>query len=113
MRMSTRAVERVVILLYFLCAIVLHTLHVSAYEIETHATISEKAVDNSSLDQLVPESGGVCGGKREVFNGKTVLDWVKFGSQAEDASFRFFRHFHDPLRNWNSSGFGVEPLRAQ
>lgn len=84
-----------------------------AYEIDTHEAISEAAVRGSSLDSILKSVLGFEGGIEQSLNNRTVLNWVRLGSAWEDDLLRFFFHFHDPLRSWDDSGFGVGLLRSQ
>jgi hypothetical protein len=70
----------------------------------THRIINEEAVAGSTLDSLLKIRLGVLQGVRQEFNGRTVTAWAGEGGIREDDGVRFFRHFHDPLKSWATSG---------
>ncbi len=79
----------------------------------THAIVNEQATRQSGLDQSLREQLGFPKGIEERFEGRRVFEWLREGGVREDdiegLTFRFLRHFHDPLQPWGSAGllFGV------
>jgi len=51
-------------------------------------------------------------GLRTTFVDKTttVAEWIGDGGEHEDDDTRYYRHFHDPLRPWDSAGLQLAPL---
>lgn len=98
-----------------LVAILLLPTPLRAYEVETHAAISTRAADSSTVDRTLKESLEISEGLRATFDDKKLTIWIEEGSVQEDAFFqdvlvRSLRHFHDPTRDWTSAGFGLPPL---
>lgn len=85
----------------------------NSYEIETHRAISRAALLASNADQLLVEELGIPEGVGLFAAGRSLLDWIAEGAAAEDGDPRYVRHFHDPLRPWNTAGLGAGPLRFQ
>ena len=83
---------------------------VEAYEVDTHAQMSLRAVDFSQLSKLLIDDLDLRDGLKQVLSGKRVEDWIAEGSKREDdyyspdILFRFRRHFHDPLQPWEQAG---------
>lgn len=74
-----------------------------AYEVETHAPLTEAALTNDKCEihaflknELLIQSGlldlALSGGETH-----TLLNWAKLGSIREDDDGRFWNHFHDPI----------------
>ncbi len=99
----------------------------NAYDQATHREIAERAAQPSvsSIDQILKSELGLQNGLKETFQGisdprsRTVEQLIGDGAFFEDASFRFFNHFHNPLRPWDQAGLrtfsilGVPLVRAQ
>ncbi len=84
-----------------------------ALNTSTHRIINVQAAEQSSLDAVLREELGHVKGLDEVFKGRKATAWLGEGGVREDdiegLTFRFLRHFHDPLQPWGSAGllFGV------
>ncbi len=78
-----------------------------SFEVPTHRALSEKAVRSSSLDEFFRSQLSMPGGINELFAGRRVFEWVQEGSEREDDGFRFFNHFHNPLRTWDQAGLEI------
>jgi hypothetical protein len=83
----------------------------------SHSLINQEATSRSSLNAFLQEHLGMPDGIRTPVRGTTesrrVEQWIQLGGEREDESTLFeyvtgkarpFRHFHDPLRPWDSSG---------
>ena len=81
-----------------------------AYEVPTHAAITQKAVESSGLQEFL-ESIGEDG---NTFNGFDPVELIIAGSEFEDgistlSAERVRHHFHDPLRSWSDAGLSAPP----
>jgi hypothetical protein len=76
----------------------------------THKKITEETVKWSSLDSLLKGNLGIIKGYKEKVNGKTIIEWLSYGSYLEDVpDCRASNHFHDPLKPWSQSYMTDEP----
>ena len=81
-----------------------------AYEIESHARISEEATQRSSVDKVLKQSLGMAAGVNQSVSRKRLIDWVQDGSRRADSWTFFFNHFHNPLiEDWSQAGFSGFP----
>lgn len=81
-----------------------------SYEIEQHASISNRAAQYSTeLKAVLKGEIGYGSGLDAIVRGRPLLQWIELGARAEDDTPRYLQHFHDPLRPWDVSGFGVFP----
>lgn len=84
---------------------------VSSFEINTHRALSDRAVVGSTLNDFLISQLGLSGGINETLSDgtvtRTVTQWIQEGSDREDAGFRFFNHFHNPLRTWDRAGLRI------
>ncbi len=89
-----------------------------ALNTSTHDLINREAAKASRVDEVLRSSLGFSEGlltplKNHAGVSKPVRAWLGEGGIREDdvegLTFRFLRHFHDPLRPWDSAGllFGV------
>ncbi len=85
------------------------TLH--SFEVPTHRALSDLATRSSNLDDFLKSQLLLPGGINESVAGRRVFEWVQEGSDREDDGFRFFNHFHNPLRAWSQAG--LRPLGVQ
>lgn len=99
--------------IYLIGLILAAAADVSAFKIDTHVILNDRAVTVSNLDNYLKEQLGIEAGLEKVFKGTSVRDWVKFGGEAEDellsleflgAAFRSRQHFHNPLLSWDQAG---------
>ena len=85
---------------------------VGAFNIDTHRRMNTAATAASILDSyLQNELRYVCG-LRTTFVDKTttVAEWIGDGGEHEDDGSRYYHHFDDPLRSWDSAGLQLVPL---
>ncbi len=79
-----------------------------AYDAEiAHRYINRNAVlsKNSELNTFLKESLGFVDGLKTKFNGKEIEIWIEEAGTSEDyPEYRSFRHFHDPLKEWDDAG---------
>jgi hypothetical protein len=80
----------------------------------THPEITEKAMEESLLDQHLKGNLGFRDGlKTYLFlnnKKKPVAKWIKYGSEKEDSpNCRASNHFHNPLMSWDQSYMTDEP----
>ena len=86
------------------------SLHSYALEKETHKEINEYIAEHTiggfSLDGYLKAQLGFTEGKDEFFNNKKVFEWLGYGGRTEDEPMylRSFRHFHNPLEDWDEAG---------
>src|SRR5574341_1614195 len=79
---------------------------VSAYEIETHQKLSEKAAMHSDVDGRLKESLAFSTGLDLRVRGQTLQEWIGIGSMHADDWTYFLNHFHNPLAaSWSEAGF--------
>jgi len=77
---------------------------------KTHPRITEKAVLNSNLDAYLQNNLGFIKSEDPnqtgtLFKGKYVTELIQKGSVLEDdPACRASNHFHNPLKNWGTSG---------
>ncbi len=94
------------IVLTVCCTILFHH-NSEAYENKiTHRYINEKAVKEiSGVNKILRSSLRFDDGIREIIGEKKVWEWIRDGGKEEDEPpWRCFRHFHDPLKNWDDAG---------
>ena len=77
----------------------------------THRKINENAVKQLVIEDKLKNNLCISAGFDKKYNGKKIIDWVIDGGEWEDNFMpllspgpRPFRHFHDPLKDWNSAG---------
>ncbi len=78
---------------------------------ETHPAITKEAAEQSDLNNFLKEFLGISKGTGQEFTNdelaqwmprhgtKSILEWLRFGSEYEDVGVRAKKHFHDPIRN--------------
>jgi hypothetical protein len=89
----------------FIAQMSLATASVGAYEIETHALISEIAGPRSQTDDILQNHIGVNEGLSKIAQGFTLAFWLSEGSRREDNVLRLLNHFHNPLATgWSQAG---------
>ena len=86
-----------------------------SFEVNTHSALSERAVQNSSVDDFLKSQLGLTVGvETNLSDGnttRTVIRWMQEGSVREDDNIRPANHFHDPLRTWDrASPFGFSAI---
>jgi hypothetical protein len=79
----------------------------SAFERDTHRELSARALRSSIGDEFLVNQVNLLAGISTQVSSNRVIDWVQEGSSREDDAFRFFNHFHNPLRIWNQAGLEV------
>ncbi len=99
------------IILLCLLQLILMPCNMRAFEVKTHAALSQRAIDASNLDNFLraalspdfsfgvdePLDSGEFGSVRGLI--------AELGSKNEDKPFvRSKFHFHDPLQPWNNAG---------
>lgn len=86
------------------------SLHSYALEKVTHYAVNEHIAKNTiqgfSLKEYVTEELGFQDDIETLFNNKEVWEWLAYGGRKEDEPFlaRSFRHFHNPLKSWDTAG---------
>jgi hypothetical protein len=70
----------------------------------THILVNRAAAGTQAFGTLLQSQLGLLRGVEEPFQNRPAIDWIGAGGDAEDASNRFFRHFHDPLKTWQDAG---------
>ena len=86
------------------------SLHSYALEKVTHYALNEHIAKNTmqgfSLKDYVTKELEFEEGEETIFNGKEVWEWLADGGKQEDEPFlaRSLRHFHNPLKSWNTAG---------
>lgn len=70
----------------------------------THQIINEEATRQSGLDQILRDQVRFVEGIQQSIQGRRVFEWIGEGGIREDDGFRYFNHFHDPLRSWGTAG---------
>ncbi|HEX6474939.1 MAG TPA: hypothetical protein VF114_07640, partial [Candidatus Limnocylindria bacterium] len=89
----------------FIAQLVFLTVAASAYEIETHALISEFAGPRSQADDILKNHLGVNEGLSRIAQGFSLGFWLGEGSKREDNVLRLLNHFHNPLASgWSQAG---------
>ena len=75
----------------------------SAFETDTHVVLSERAVGAAGglTAFLNADSGEFPKGLDQLVDGWVLRDLVADGSISEDDFPRYFRHFHDPTKDWS------------
>jgi hypothetical protein len=83
----------------------LATAGVGAYEIETHALVSEIAGPRSQADDVLKDHLGVNEGLSKIAQGFSLAFWLGEGSRREDNVLRLLNHFHNPVAAvWSQAG---------
>jgi len=86
------------------------SLHAYALEKATHYVvnkyIAEHTIQGFSLKEYVTRELKLEEGEETIFNGKEVWKWLAYGGEQEDEPFlvRSLRHFHNPLKSWDTAG---------
>jgi len=94
------------ILVGFLC--LSEYLYSYAFEVGSHAELSDLAVRSSLLDNVLKgQLNFPAGIEEKLLNGKNVIDLVVEGSRREDDENRFCNHFHNPLSTWSTAGLQI------
>ncbi len=78
-----------------------------SFETPTHRLLTRQAVRSSNLDSFLKNELGISGGIEENVLGESIIGRTEDGSVSEDDSFRFFNHFHNPLRTWDQAGLRI------
>lgn len=82
---------------------------VAAYEAASHREMAERAIQLSTVDQVLQNRLQLPRGIREVFDSSEVISLVGNGAQFEDSPvLRSLNHFHNPLRPWAQAGLQLE-----
>lgn len=84
------------------------------YETRTHENLNRSAAESSIAESYLIGQLRFSQGLDEIFRGLSVADIIAKGGETEDASFRYLRHFHNPLAlEWEEAGLqvGTTPLR--
>lgn len=82
----------------------------SAFENKfVHPEINKNATEQSILasepDNYLASQLGLSNDLYTEFNDKYIIDLIMDGGEEEDTKRRPLRHFHDPLKSWDSAGF--------
>ena len=89
----------------FITQVLFATVAATAYEIETHALISETAGPRSQADDILGNHLGVTDGLSSIAQGFSLGFWLGEGAKREDNTLRFLNHFHNPLAaGWSQAG---------
>ena len=110
--------RRIVTMRLLLLSCLLVVCPARAYDVETHADISLRAVQGSNLQQSLPAIGldsstqVLSDGLLSFPTKLSIVDWIRVGSIREDDFFseqllRFLNHFYNPL---DGSGLSINGL---
>jgi len=76
----------------------------------THRDITQKAVENSNLNDYLITNLELKSGVETTVIGRSILRWLREGSYLEDSPLcRASNHFHNPLKPWDQSYMSDEP----
>jgi hypothetical protein len=96
--------KKVIGLILCVFHVILFSAMVHAYDEKiVHPKINEKAVEQSSLGEVL-EKLGYSTKLETFFNGYQPIYWLSQGGTDEDYLTRLLRHFHDPLEPWADAG---------
>jgi hypothetical protein len=76
------------------------------YENLAHREISGGAASAAIVDSVLKNDIGFPKGLDEIVGIQSLYEWLRMGSEREDAALRFLYHFHDPLAEWEYAGLG-------
>jgi hypothetical protein len=83
----------------------LATTTVLALNTDTHRLVNQRAVEASAtFDEYLRSKAGFPGGSETKLHARTIREWIEEGGIREDDFLRFLRHFHDPLKPWDTAG---------
>ncbi len=78
---------------------------VSGLNTDTHRIINRRAAETSvGLDEYLHRKAGFRAGIETRVHERTIREWIEEGGIREDDWLRFLRHFHDPLKSWDTAG---------
>ena len=84
---------------------VLATTTVLGLNTDTHRLVNQRAVETSvAFDEYLRSKAGFPGGRETKLRARTIREWIEEGGIREDDFLRFLRHFHDPLKPWDTAG---------
>ena len=114
MRRNTWPLPRLILSTALMAALVGAT--VSALSVSTHRHVNRQAAATSpAIDTyLRARLGFAAGFGTNLRHGRDVLsvrDWLSEGGAREDDLFRVLRHFHDPLKPWDTAGLDLGVIR--
>lgn len=91
--MNMKKVAISLVVLFNLCFVV----GVSAWDDSvTHPHITEQAAGQSIIDKFAKQQLMLPNGRYEIINGKTILEWLRYGAIEEDDPLcRASNHFHN------------------
>jgi len=89
--------KRILAIIFITIFTVWVSFDANSFEVGTHRDLSKKVVGLSpNLNALFDVN--------QLFQGRSVIDWIAEGSDREDDGLRFCNHFHNPLRTWGQAG---------
>src|SRR5688572_33346664 len=78
---------------------------VSGLNTNTHRIINRRAAESSAgFDDYLRRKAGFRAGIETRVRERTIREWIEEGGVREDDWLRFLRHFHDPLKPWDTAG---------
>ena len=88
----------------------------SALNRSTHRLVNRQAAQASTqfteyLSRSLGFSGGLSTSLRHAGREATIQEWIEEGGDREDDLLRSLRHFHDPLKPWDSAGLDLGVAR--
>jgi hypothetical protein len=89
--------KRILAIIFITIFTVWVSFDANSFEVGTHRDLSKKVVGLSpNLNAFFDVN--------QLFQGRSVIDWIAEGSDREDDGLRFCNHFHNPLRTWSQAG---------
>ena len=83
----------------------LSTTTVAGLNTDTHRIVNRRATELSkAFGEYLRNQAGFRRGIETQLRGRTIREWVEEGGVREDDGLRFLRHFHDPLKPWETAG---------
>jgi hypothetical protein len=93
---------------------ILASTPLSGLNVEAHRLINRRAAETlASFNDVLRYGAGFSHGRETRLRGRTILEWLEEGGVREDDWLRFLRHFHDPLKSWETAGLDLGISRHQ
>lgn len=84
------------------------SVKVSGLGVHTHRLVNRQAAEASDSFKSYLRTGlGFPDSIDTSVHGKTIRDWLEEGGHREDDLLRALRHFHDPLKPWETAGLNL------
>ncbi|MGV8073122.1 MAG: hypothetical protein AB2L11_00975 [Syntrophobacteraceae bacterium] len=78
-----------------------------------HPNINQAAMIKANADLFMKRQLGFKDGIDTNFQKQTALEWLREGGKLEDNPPRWLKHFHDPLKSWDSAGLDLPLLSPE